>query len=225
MDFYSSVDPRTLAQAPLYHVLLDVALAVLAFGILGIALQHLPSAFQYMIGRSRSTVTAPPRRWQSTNAGVPLGSTRDKNTTTKEALQIGVPPISERSEQPASGTINQVTAAEERSTTLKHDVESYFDSDRMLDEALLDHPNSIVRCTPFTPAQTSSGTNYSEKELAKKMTRHYRRTTQREGSPARPTSTADEVLEDALQSELNDEALLDEALRDFTVGLLLNTSS
>ncbi|KAG5508279.1 hypothetical protein JKF63_05535 [Porcisia hertigi] len=232
MEFFQVVDPVTLEPTSWAHVALELVLTVACAVLLGACLQVLPEKLV--------------RRSKMVRAKVPGAFTKEA------AIPATKPAVSPKS--PISGPATPATTATALSTTpaktpspkatpahtsvvaastLNDVLESFFEGESLLDEALLDAtapfalPNEgtpTAKPTPLRdPKRISNGTSAFSKELSSRMTTGLHSQShpaalvpplKGTSKPAGAHDTMEKNLEDVLDAYMAEEQLLDEAMLD-----------
>ncbi|KAG5479533.1 hypothetical protein LSCM1_04802 [Leishmania martiniquensis] len=226
MEFFQVVDPVTLAPLPYTHVALELAVSVVCAVLLGVCLHVLPGR---LVHRSKAASLKVPREALAEVTAPASGRTAPKKLPTSVSLDPS--PSATASKAPTK--TDQAPSAAVADSTLDSALESFFEEESLLKEALVDTavPSALPEDGTRPAGQArmqiaqSSPKESSEfsKELAAKMTKGLQRKA-RPASAAPPPmtapippvkkETADKKLEDALDAYMAEEELLNEVMLD-----------
>nr|CAJ2473173.1 unnamed protein product [Leishmania braziliensis] len=228
MEFFHVVDPVTLAPVSYARVALELALAVVCTVLLGACLQVLPERLLRYSQTARAKV---PR--EAVAVGAAAAATKPAMLKKLSTTASATPSPSSTAPPAPPKTAPSAPPAALAERTLDDVLESFFEGESLLTEALIDataHSSTPTEETP--PANTTAGkptqpsppkTSDFSSDLAAKMTRGLQsqaRLATAAPPPKRASKlqetgdTADKRLEDALDAYMEEEQLLDEAVLD-----------
>ncbi|KAG5508617.1 hypothetical protein GH5_06870 [Leishmania sp. Ghana 2012 LV757] len=227
MDFLQVVDPVTLMPVFYTHVALELAASVACTVLLGVCLHVLP---ERLVRRSKAARVKVPRE-----AVAEVATPASRPAVPMESPTLALPAPSSSATAPKKTDPAPSPAIAE--STLDGALESFFEEESLLDEALLDTvvpsappgeeapPAGSTRVKVAQPS-TNEAVEFS-RELAAKMTKGLQCKARPatvapppeavSGSPAK-NKTAEKQLEDALDAYMAEEELLNEAMLDSAVA-------
>lgn len=179
MDFLQIVDPQSLAQASVLHVSIELVVVAVSAVMFGVCLRIVPEKLvpRSKTKRAESNVTTSDNHPKSTAAALPHAAPKTV-TTAHKAVPAAAPVVKTAAPSATSKVDN----------TLDDVLDSFFEDEDLLDEALLDTATPSAEpstsCKPKSPMEktasslavkTSSPTKAKDdtfsKELAAKMTK------------------------------------------------------